>query len=90
MLGFVGMYVPINKAVQKESYTSFNTESQIILKEIRKDLCFPSTNILGFLLQINRMCLRPCCSLSLLPNCFSRNVFIWQVNQLSLYCGMVG
>lgn len=47
------MYVPTNKAVQKENYTSFNTESQIILKEIQKDLCFPSTNILGFLLEIN-------------------------------------
>lgn len=49
MLGFVGMYAPINKAVQKESCRIFNTESQIILQEIRKDLCFPSTN-LGFLL----------------------------------------
>lgn len=64
MLGFVAMYVPINKAVQKKSYISFNTKSQIILKEIRKDLRFPSTNILGFLLQTNIMHLRPCSSLS--------------------------
>lgn len=81
MLGSVGKYVPINQSGQKENYTSFNPVSQIIFRETRRDLCSPSTNILGFLLQINIMCLRLCCSLSLLPNWFSRSVFTQQVTE---------
>lgn len=75
MLGFVGMYVPINKVVQKESYTSFNTESQIILKHIRRGLCFPSTNILSLLVTDIYKVPKTLLHL-LLPDCFSRSVFI--------------
>lgn len=68
--------------MQKENYLML---SQKIFRAIRRDLCFPSTNILGFLLQINITCLRVCCSLSLLPNWFSRSVLIQQVTKFLLW-----
>lgn len=85
VLGSVGKYLPITQAVQKENYTTFNTVSQVIFREIRRDFYFPSISISGFLLQINIMCLRLCCSLSLLPNWFSRSVLIQHITEFLLW-----